>query len=129
MSLKLHYPLLGNTNQQGIVAQTVTLLNGGPASSSGGPFSNCMSFTSTQGVKGAGDYGLSGSSGCTVACWLNLTDTGKYIWSIEKGTYWQLSWSGTTLSVRDNAVGWTGSRKDLTMTAPPVNLDALCVSL
>lgn len=81
-----------------------------------------MAFTSTQGIKGTGEYGLSGAEGCTIACWLNLTDVGgKYIWSLERDTYWQLTWSGTSLAVRDNKVNWNGTRKDFSVTAPPLS--------
>lgn len=132
MSLKLHYPLRGNIAQQGIVSQTVTLMNGGPAAAADGPFGSCMAFTSTQGIRGDGNCDLNGKSGATICCWVNLTDAGKYVFSLEIGTYWQLTWCGTTFIVRDNASGNTGARKDLSMTAPlcqPGRIVHLCMML
>lgn len=111
MSLQVWLPLTKDLRQQGL--SNVTVTNNGATFDSVGKLGGCYSFDGT-------DDNLSytpsvdGIETLSIAFWVcptAATPAGSFF-SLERNTYWQLTFYGDHVAIRDNSIGYSGTRKN-----------------
>lgn len=111
MSLQIWLPLTKDLRQQGL--SNVTVTNNGATFDSMGKLGGCYSFDGT-------DDNLSytpsvdGIETLSIAFWVcptAATPAGSFF-SLERNTYWQLTFYGDHVAIRDNSIGYSGTRKN-----------------
>lgn len=111
MSLVVWLPLTKDLRQQGL--SNVTVTNNGATFNSAGKLGGCYSF---DGSNDNFSYipNVDGLETFSIALWLcptASTPVGAFF-SLERDTYWQLTFNGTNIGIRDNSIGWNGTRKN-----------------
>lgn len=115
--LSVWLPLNGNLDNQGLANVSVT--NNGATVDTAGKLGSCYSFDGTDDRLSFTPM-LSGASEWSVAAWIKpaVANNGSKAWcSFEYGTYWQITCCGTTMEVRDDATGLSGTRKQFSFGA------------
>ena len=111
MSLQVWLPLTKDLRQQGLSDTVIT--NHGATFDSNGKLGGCYSFDGT-------DDNLSYTPSVdeaetlSIAFWVcpaAATPAGSFF-SLERGTYWQLTFYGDHVAIRDNSIGYSGTRKN-----------------
>ena len=111
MSLQIWLPLTKDLRQQGLSDTAIT--NHGATFNSNGKLGGCYSFDGT-------DDNLSytpsvdGIETLSIAFWVcptAATPAGSFF-SLERNTYWQLTFYGNYVAIRDNSIGYSGTRKN-----------------
>ena len=111
MSLQVWLPLTKDLRQQGLSDTAIT--NHGATFDSNGKLGGCYSFDGT-------DDNLSytpsvdGIETLSIAFWVcptAATPAGSFF-SLERNTYWQLTFYGDHVAIRDNSIGYSGTRKN-----------------
>ena len=111
MSLQVWLPLTKDLRQQGLSDTVIT--NHGATFDSNGKLGGCYSFDGT-------DDNLSYTPSVdeaetlSIAFWVCpavATPAGSFF-SLERGTYWQLTFYGDHVAIRDNSIGYSGTRKN-----------------
>lgn len=111
MSLRIWLPLTKDLRQQGL--SNVTVINNGATFNSAGKLGGCYqfdgsndNFTYTPNVDSLETF--------SIALWLcptTSTPAGAFF-SLERDTYWQVTFYGTNVAIRDDSIGWNGTRKN-----------------
>lgn len=110
MALRVWLPLNGNLNNIG--CSNVTVTNNGATVDANGKIGSCYSFDGTNDMLSF-TPNIDGLSQLSIALWVCPTvanPTGA-VFSFENNTYWQLTVRGTSIDVRDNSIGVSGTRK------------------
>lgn len=111
MSLQIWLPLTKDLRQQGL--SDIAITNHGATFDSNGKLGGCYSFDGT-------DDNLSYTPSVdeaetlSIAFWVcptAATPAGSFF-SLERGTYWQLTFYGDHVAIRDNSIGYSGTRKN-----------------
>ena len=111
MSLQVWLPLNGNLDNYGL--SNVSVTNNGATVNDYGKIGKCYSFNgSTNNLSFTPKVdGLSTFSICLWLCPSSSTPSGVFF-SLERDTYWQVTFVNNTIGIRDNSVGYSGSRKN-----------------
>ena len=112
MSLQVWLPLTKDLRQQGL-SNVGVINNGATYSSTGGKLGGCYSF---DGTDDNFSYipNVDELETFSVAVWIcpaAATPKGV-IFGLERGTYWQFELYQNTIGIRDNSIGWNGTRKN-----------------
>ena len=111
MSLVVWLPLTKDLRQQGL--SNVTATNNGATFNSAGKLGGCYSFDGSNDNL-AYTPNVDGLETFSIALWLcpnASTPTGAFF-SLERDTYWQVTFNGANVGIRDNSIGWNGTRKN-----------------
>lgn len=112
MSLQVWLPLTKDLHNQGLANVSITN-NGATYSSTGGKLGGCYSFDGSNDNL-AYTPNVDGLETFSIALWLcptTSTPTGAFF-SLERDTYWQVTFNGVNVGIRDDSIGWNGTRKN-----------------
>ena len=111
MALQVWLPLTKDLRNQGL--SNVTVTNNGATFNSAGKLGGCYQFDGTNdnlsyapNVDGLGTLSIA-----FWACPTAATPSGTFF-SIERDTYWQITFYNNNVAIRDNSVGYSGTRKN-----------------
>ena len=112
MSLQVWLPLTRDLRQQGLSDVTVTN-NGATYSASGGKLGGCYNFDGTDDNLSFTPNvdGLENLSIAFWACPAASIPSGSFF-SLERLTYWQITFYNDYVAIRDNSIGYSGNRKN-----------------
>ena len=111
MSLQIWLPLTKDLRQQGLSDTVIT--NHGAIFDSNGKLGGCYSFDGTNDNLSY-TPSVDGIETLSIAFWVcptAATPAGSFF-SLERNTYWQLTFYGDHVAIRDNSVGYSGTRKN-----------------
>ena len=112
MALQIWLPLTTDLRNQGLTNTTITN-SGATFISSGGKLGGCYSFDGTD-DRLSYTPSVDSLEEFSVALWLcpaAATPSGAFF-SIERDTYWQVTFWNDKIGIRDNSIGYNGTRKD-----------------
>ena len=111
MALQVWLPLTKDLRNQGL--SNVTVTNNGATFNSAGKLGGCYQFDGTNDNLSYTPNvdGLETLSIAFWACPTAATPSGTFF-SIERDTYWQITFYNNNVAIRDNSVGYSGTRKN-----------------